>query len=100
MRNNEVHLYIILDHYINGVKQCCILSPTLFSLVMSDLADMKYGHILGIPFGKGKIPCLLYADDVCLLGDNEENLQKILSVSHAFASKWNMSLTMISLKQW
>ena len=58
---------------------------------MSDLVDMLYSQNLGIPFENDKVPCLLYADDTCLLADSEENLQQMLNVSDAFASKWNMT---------
>lgn len=76
---------------LNGVKQGCILSPTLFSLVMLDLIDqLKKGNI-GVPFRNDRIPCLLYADDIALLAENEDQLNCMLNIAQVFASKWNMT---------
>ena len=75
----------------HGVKQGCILSPTLFSLVMQDLIDMLNDKNFGIPLNGTKTPGLLYADDVVLIGESEESLTKMLNVSHVFVSKWGMS---------
>ena len=33
----------------NGVKQGCILSPSLFSVMMKDLTDMLSEHNIGVP---------------------------------------------------
>jgi hypothetical protein len=33
----------------NGVKQGCILSPSLFSVMMKDLNDMLSEHNIGVP---------------------------------------------------
>ena len=56
----------------NGVKQGCILSPTLFSLVMLDLVDMFEEKNLGVPHGDGHISSLLYADDIVITADSED----------------------------
>ena len=76
----------------HGVKQGCIMSPTLFSLVMSDLVDMLESQGLGIPHRDIRIPCLLYADDIALLSDSEDNLTRMLNVAYAFCLKWGMKV--------
>ena len=45
---------------------------------------------IGIPIASKLIHALLYADDVALLAETESDLQKILNVAAAFASKWNL----------
>ena len=74
----------------NGVKQGCVLSPTLFSILMKDLSDMLCESNVGITFASQVINSLLYADDVALLADSPENLQKMLDIAHKFACKWNL----------
>jgi hypothetical protein len=36
------------------------------------------------------INCLLFADDIVLIGKTEEELQSLLTIAGIFASKWNM----------
>ena len=75
----------------NGVKQGCILSPTLFSVVMLDLIDMLNEKQYGILYGNERVPCLLYADDITLIAENEQQFICMLQVAHSFVVKWNMS---------
>lgn len=77
----------------NGVKQGCILSPTLFNLVMKNLQSMLEQHNLGIPFQNRILPALLFADDVVLLSENAEQLQKMLNIVHSFGQKWNLNFS-------
>ena len=74
-----------------GVKQGCILSPTLFSLAMLYLLDSLNEQNLGIPFNSSCIPSLLYGDDICLLADSEQCLIKMLNVADQFVTKWGMN---------
>jgi hypothetical protein len=46
----------------NGVKQGCILPPSLFSVMMKDLTDMLSEHNIGVPIASQIINALLYAD--------------------------------------
>ena len=74
----------------HGVKQGCVLSPALFSVLMKDLVDMLKEHNLGVSFASQIINALLYADDVALLAESEVQLQQMLNVASDFASKWNL----------
>ena len=74
----------------NGVKQGCILSPTLFSLVMTDLVQMLSDEGLGIEYRGELIPALLYADDVVLMASSDEELQQMLNTAAKFSGKWKM----------
>ena len=61
-----------------GVKQGDNLSPTIFSLFLNDLAIEIKKLNLGIPIDNRNVSILLYADDLVLLAQNENDLQKIL----------------------
>lgn len=73
-----------------GVKQGCVLSPTLFSVLMNDLVSMMEASGIGVEIASNLINCLLFADDVVLMANSTEDLQKLLDLSHRFAMKWNL----------
>ena len=70
---------------MNGVKQGCILSPTLFSTATVDLVRMLEQENVGIYFQNTHIPALLYADDIVLMANSEVELQKMLEITDNFA---------------
>jgi len=47
-----------------GVKQGCILSPTLFALFVDDLVQALNDEEKGVVFGDNMLTALLYADDI------------------------------------
>ena len=75
-----------------GVRQGDSLSPTLFSLYINDLVKTlkENGPLLNI--GGLLINILLYADDMVLMADNENDLQKLLEIMYDWCSKWRLSL--------
>jgi hypothetical protein len=74
----------------SGVKQGCVLSPSLFNLVMSDLNSMVGDHG-GVNVGTIHVSGLYYADDVVLMADSEESLNSMLMIAHSFALKWGLT---------
>jgi hypothetical protein len=48
-------------------------------VLMNDLVNMLDGVGIGIDVGKQLINCLLFADDIALIAETEEELQRILS---------------------
>ncbi len=59
------------------VKQGCVLSPTLFSIFVNDLAwDIKLR--VGIDIDEYNLSILLFADDTALIADNPQSLQTML----------------------
>ncbi len=82
-----------------GVRQGDTLSPTLFGLFINDLVqDMDL-------YGKGvnlcqnlKVSCLLYADDLAILAESEEDLQGMLNVLQTWCQKWRMRVNVRKTK--
>ena len=75
-----------------GVRQGDSLSPTLFSLYINDLAKTLKDSGPQISIGNILINILLYADDMVLIAESEESLQKLLDITHEWCMKWRLSL--------
>ncbi len=73
-----------------GVKQGDTLSPTLFGLFINDLVSALKAITKGIDLETLVVQCLLYADDLVLIAESEEELQKMLNVVHDWCEKWRM----------
>ena len=74
------HLYTEEFPTYCGVKQGDILSPTLFSMFINDLAVGVKELNYGIDIGDVGISLSLYADDIVILAPSEEWLQTQLNV--------------------
>ena len=65
--------------YSIGVKQGCILSPLLFNLFLDDIVKSLETENIGIHLSEAiTLFILLYADDIILLAESEEDLQTLL----------------------
>jgi hypothetical protein len=74
-----------------GIKQGCNISPYLFIIYLHDLTTqlIESGH--GIEMGETTLPALLYADDIILLANNSDTLQKQLDILTQYGSENNMT---------
>ena len=81
-----------------GVKQGDNLSPTLFSLFINDLAikikELKYG----VKIANEIVSILLYADDIVLLSNSENNLQKMLLYMNTWCEQWCLKINVTKSK--
>ena len=63
-----------------GVKQGCMMSPSLFNFYLSDLPKfLNTTSSTDIVLGGRSINCLLYADDLVIFSRSAKNLQIILN---------------------
>ena len=81
-----------------GVKQGCILSPTLFSIFINDLAVEIKELGLGVDIGQIKLSILLFADDIALIADSPEALQTMLNTLSEWCKKWRLSINVEKTK--
>ena len=74
------------DSFISniGVPQGDPISPILFNLFISDLPSAL--HHNGIWFHGVNVRYIQYADDLCILGDTEEDLQNGLNHLQSYCS--------------
>ena len=66
------------------------LSPLLFDLYVNDLELNNTGK--GINIGESTICTLMYADDIVVLGDSEEDLHALVQIVNRWCEKWQMAL--------
>lgn len=82
-----------------GLKQGCILSPSLFSLYINDLSESLDDQICDSPkIDLCSIPCLLYADDIVLLSESAKGLQFSLNRLHQYCSNWDLQVNINKTK--
>ena len=77
---------------MNGVRQGDPMSPTLFSLYINDLAKHLTENGPTLNFDNLSINCLLYADDMVLITETEEQLQKLLDMMYVWCKKWQLKV--------
>jgi hypothetical protein len=71
----------------SGVKQGDTLSPSLFCIFINDLITEINSSLTGINIGNRHVGILLYADDIALISDSEENLQKALDIVYRWSTQ-------------
>lgn len=74
----------------SGVKQGCLLSPTLFSLFIDDLVSDINQLQCGLSVDGTNISILLYADDIALIAPDEQSMDKLLTVLNNWCEKWKL----------
>jgi hypothetical protein len=75
-----------------GVKQGCVLSPTLFKLYVKDLPDVFDQSCHPVTLLSSKINCMMYADDTVLLSESAEGLQNCLNKLQEYCSTWHLEV--------
>ena len=76
-----------------GVKQGDVLSPLLFNFFVNNIVDtLNHNNNDPIVIGDTTISILLYADDIVLLSQSKDGLQKSLDVLYDFCSTWKLQV--------
>jgi hypothetical protein len=73
-----------------GVKQGDNLYPTLFAVFINDLVKEVNDQDMGINIVDKKLLILVYADDIAMVANNEEDLQHLLNKLHCWWKKWRV----------
>lgn len=82
-----------------GVRQGCVMAPTLFSLYINGLVDFLNESNVDAPILAGiKIPALLFADDTLILSKTPSGLQKALGRFEAFCNKRGLEINTAKTK--
>ncbi len=91
---------VLLNNYVQtewfdincGVRQGDSLSPTLFSIFINDVVDHLKSNCPSIQIGDTNLNCLLYADDMVLIGENEDSLQCLLNELKNWCDNWRVKV--------
>ena len=62
----------------SGLRQGCILSPLMFNLYINDLAVYLKSLGIGVACDDDTVCLLMYADDIVLLAETENDLQTLI----------------------
>jgi hypothetical protein len=74
-----------------GLRQGCILSPILFLLFINGLGEEIKKLGLGVKHGRSRVSLLMFADDIVLIAENKEDLEKIMEVTFEYSKRWRFS---------
>ncbi len=75
-----------------GVQQGCILSPKLFNIFINDIPSLFGKECHPLMLGNEKISCLMYADDLVMLSESPEGLQKCLDRLKTYTLEWGLEI--------
>ena len=86
-----------------GVKQGCPLSPTLFGFYIDAVEDFICKNIpdggkVKLDHDLGKIPLLLYADDIVFMARSEQELQQMMDIFSEFCFRYELTVNLKKTK--
>ena len=90
--NNYMYMSVKLGNKLTdpfksqlGVKQGDVLSPNIFKIFLNDFGTLIDKSEIGAKLSNKTIGCLLYADDLGLISDSKQGLQKQLDIFDTYS---------------
>jgi len=80
-----------------GLRQGCMLSPSFFSIFISILHEIlvkRGGKGIKIGNGVNEIKSLFFADDIILVADTVNDLQRHVNILARFCDEWGLEVNM------
>ena len=86
--------------FTKGVRQGCPLSPLLFNLYINDIFDLIDNNTPVSPElnDKNPINVLMYADDLVMFSESEDQLQNNMSLLNDYCVNWNLDINIKKTK--
>jgi exonuclease III len=81
-----------------GLREGAVESPTLFNYYVNDLMSaLNNAGCMGATISENWLGAL-FADDIVLVSDGQEDMQKCLDVLYDFCRKWRLTISMSKTK--
>ena len=75
----------------DNIRQGGVLSVIMYAILMDEIAKEIEANKLGITMKEGeKIGCLLWMDDVALIAESKDELQKMLDIADKISTKYRI----------
>ena len=76
-----------------GVRQGCVMSPWLFNIYIDGIIrEAMDDFVGGVQLSNTKVQVLLFADDIVMVTERKEDIQRNLEVLKAAMDKWEMKM--------
>ena len=73
-----------------GVRQGCVMSPTLFNLYIEELLVRIRKSERGVRVGDSRLGGLAYADDIVLVAERKEDMEELLRIAQEYGREWDI----------
>ena len=80
------------------MRQGDTLSPDLFKIFINDLVEIFGDECDAVSLGDLKSNCLMYADDVIIVSQSEQGLQKCLNKLETYCEHWYLDININQTK--
>jgi hypothetical protein len=78
-----------------GLRQGCVLSPLIYNIFIDGLAKRIIGLDLGVEVDEGgRLSLLLYADDIVMIADSPEDLQRMVNELREYCRLWRFEINL------
>ena len=69
------------------------MSPTLFNFYIKELFVRIKKAKIGVQIGNRKLGCLGYADDVVLMAESKEDMDRLLNITDEYGREWGVKFS-------